>query len=127
MKDLMLICYGDSEENLKITLKTNIIGVKSKTALPPNQLIFLIIKRNKRWYVVAKSRIISKANTNPFGTNTSFFTYNTDDIEQCTPFDITDICRKELGNTYGLVLIIPRLISAPGFLKYISEHFVSIN
>lgn len=126
MKEIMLICYGNSEENLQATLKTNIIGIKNNVNLPDNQLIYLIIKRNNCWFVVGRANVLSKSNDNPFDTKCNYYTYNVSPIEQCTPYSITDICRKELGTRYGLVLITPRLISAANFVNYINNHFEPI-
>ena len=123
MEAIYLICYGTSEENVKISLETKIIGASNYKKIPLGQLIYLIVKRDSEWMVVGKGHIDTESDNNPFAKPNRFSTYTVKDLSECKPFSISEICKSELGQRYGLVLRSPQAISAPNFTKYLKDHF----
>lgn len=123
MESVYLICYGNSEENVELSLNKKIIGANNNTKIPAGQLIYLIVKREGEWTVVGKANIDSETTDNPFEKPNRFKTYTVKNLQKCQPFSITSICRSELGNRYGLVLRSPQSISAPNFTKYLADNF----
>lgn len=126
MESIFLICYGNSEENVNITFSKKIIGASNGAKLAEQQLIYLIVKRDGKWTVVGKGNISSETEDNPFPKPNRFKTYKVDNLIECKPFAISDICRKELGDSYGLVLRSPRPISVKGFIEFLDKNFVQL-
>ena len=127
MDSIFLICYGESEEHVKISFDNKLIGANNTVNIPEGQLIYLLIKRNGIWNVVGRGNIDSISGDNPFKQPNRFKTYKISNLTACQPFAISEICKKELGNNYGLVLRTPRKISAKGFIKYLDEHFKDLH
>ena len=104
MKSIYLICYGNAEENVNISLKEGIIGASNHGNIPTGQLVYLIVKRNNNWTVVASAKVKAVSEKNPFA--------------------ISDVCKSELGSGYGLVLRSPQPISAERFVDYLEKNFI---
>ena len=117
-----LICYGESEENVKITLSKKIIGSNNHVRIPEGQLIYLVVKRNGEWTVVGKANIDSETDNNPFTKPNRFKTYTINNLYECNPFSINAVCKSELGSNYGLVLRAPQPITAQGFVKFLEDN-----
>lgn len=124
MEQIYLACYGSSEENLKATFNSNIIGLNARVT--EGELIYLLIKRDGKWTVTGKGNVGKETTDNPFAKPNRFKTYMVNDLQQCSPFAINDICRSELGNSYGLVLRSPKPIKASKFINYLEENFTAI-
>ena len=126
MEPVYLICYGDSEENIQISLEKKIIGASNYKKIPAGQLIYLIVKRAGEWIVVGKGHIAEPSSVNPFAQPNRFATYISSDLRACKPFSISELCKRELGNRYGLVMRTPQPISASAFIKYLDEQFEEV-
>ena len=123
MDSIYLICYGDSEENVRKSFEKGIIGSNNNVRIPEGQLIYLIVKRNGEWTVVGKANIDAATLDNPFDKPNRFRTYTIKNLVKCEPYSISAICKSELGDRYGLVLRSPQSISAPNFTKYLADNF----
>ncbi len=123
---IYLICYGDSEKNVKLSFDTKIIGAGSYAKVPEGQLIYLVYKRNGEWTAVGRAVVDKLSDDNPFDKPNRYRAYSVKDLEKCKPFSIRGICRKELGEYYGLVLRTPQPIKSEAFIDYLNENFVKI-
>ncbi len=122
MEPIYLICYGSAEENVNISLKTKIVGANN-AKIPQGQRIYLIVKRDGQWMVVARGTIDSDIANNPFHKPNKFRTYLVKDLVECTPFSISQICKEVLGPQYGLIMRTPRPITNTNFVEYLAENF----
>ena len=122
MDAIYLICYGDSEENLKISLNTKIIGASNNKKIPLGQLIYLIVKREGKWTVVGKGHLDEEVDKNHFEKPNRFKTYSVKYLKACNPFSISEICKSELGSSYGLVLRSPQPITAEKFVSFLEKN-----
>ena len=119
-----MICYGTSEKNINISFETNIIGAGSFAKVPEGQLIYLVYKHEGEWTVVGRAVVDKTADDNPFEKPNRYRTYRITNLERCKPFSIKDICRKSLGEYYGLVLRTPQPIKAQEFIAYLDKNFI---
>lgn len=119
-----LICYGDSEKNVKLSFETKIIGAGSYAKVPEGQQIYLVYKKNGEWTVVGRAIIDKVSDGNPFEKPNRYRTYSVKDLEKCKPFSIKDICRQALGEYYGLVLRTPQPIRSNEFIDYLDKNFI---
>jgi hypothetical protein len=122
MEPIYLICYGNSEENVKKSFDKGIIGASNFKRIPIGQLIYLIVKRDGEWVVVGRGHISDATTDNPFEKPNRFSTYKVNDLIKCAPFSISSICKSELGDRYGLVLRSPQPITAEKFVKYLEDN-----
>jgi hypothetical protein len=124
MKSIYLICYGNAEENVNISLKEGIIGASNHGNIPTGQLVYLIVKRNNNWTVVASAKVKAVSEKNPFAKPNRYKCFHVDGLKECNPFAISDVCKSELGSGYGLVLRSPQPISAERFVDYLEKNFI---
>ena len=122
MSTIYLICYGTSEENVKISMDTKIIGASNYKKIPIGQLVYLIVKRDGKWTVVGKGHIDAEVDKNPFEKPNRFKIYSVKDLKTCNPFSISEICKSELGDRYGLVLRSPQPITAEKVVAYLEKN-----
>ncbi len=120
---IYLICFGDSEKNLEIALKANVIGITQNAFFDEKASAYMVIKRQDQWVVVARASVGRETNLNPFAMPNKFRTFEISNVELCDPFSISDILRSELGAMYGLVLRSPKLITAPGLVSEVADRF----
>ncbi len=66
MSVIYLICYGDSEENVRISFEKGMIGASNQANIPQGQLFYLVVKREGKWMVVGRANIDSETKNNPF-------------------------------------------------------------
>lgn len=123
MDAIYLICYSDSEENIKISLTKGIVGANNRARIPAGQLIYLVVKREGKWTVVGKAEIDSECDDNPFKKPNRLRTYKIKKLVECKAFPISDICKEELGNNYGLILRSPRPITSKSFIDALEKRF----
>lgn len=121
-----LICFGDSEKNLNIAVKNQVIGIKRHMQFDEDGELYLIIKRSNEWTVVGKARVIGETDKNPFDKPNNYVTFGIDNIEMCKPYAINTILREELGNSFGLMLRAPGAISSQKFIERIHSLFCAI-
>ncbi|SHH92903.1 hypothetical protein SAMN02745229_01199 [Butyrivibrio fibrisolvens DSM 3071] len=118
-----LICFGDSENNLRKAIREKVIGIYLSMTFDMNEKAYMIIKKNNEWNVVARANVVGKSDKNPFDKPNKYKTYDIVNVEECKPYSITKILRSELGNMYGLVLRTPKLITASKLVEQLEDGF----
>lgn len=118
------VCFGESENNLSISLTKRIIGVNQRRNFGDAE-VYLIIKRNNQWTVVAKATVDGESQDNPFPKPNKYVRYSLKTIQECKPYSITDILKEEFGNAYGLTLRSPNLITADRFVSELAKRFAN--
>ena len=123
MNGFYFICYGESEENMSISIDKKIIGSSNGTRIPKDQLVYLILKRDGVWTVIGRARVDVETEENPFKKPNRFKTYLIKNVEKCRPYAISEALSNLLGNRYGLVLRSPMLISNEELIKFLDKNF----
>ncbi len=121
---IYLICFGSSEKNLEAAINYKVIGVNQKRLFDKNIKAYLLIKRDGEWTVIARANIVGEGAVNPFEKPNKYRIYSIENVENTNPFAISDLLREEFGNTYGLTLRAPNLISAERFIRELEKRFI---
>lgn len=122
-----LICYGDSTENLNLSMKYKVIGTKRNEHFSDDEIVYLIKRDNGAWNVYARAQVEGKTDDYPFNDGYAYYTYKLSYIEACVPFSINDICRERLGSFWGLKLQQPSIIEIQEFIDEVNAKFIPIN
>lgn len=123
---IYLICYGDSEKNVGLSFKTNILGAVNYSKIVEGQQFYFVLKRDDDWVIVGRGIVGEAADNNPFEKPNKYKTYCIEHLERCKPFSIKRTCKKLLGDYYGLVLRTPQPIKVKKFIEYLERNFVVI-
>lgn len=128
MEKIRLACFGESKNNLEMSIKYGILGFTRNYAFNEGDLFYYAIKIKSVWHVCGRGRIVSSTDLNPFddpGKHCCTFLVNS--VEMCIPFPINDYCRELCGQYWGLVFQKPTLISDAGFIEKIEKSFKIID
>lgn len=118
-----LICFGNSTENLELSIKYHVIGIKKNVAFMPDETIYLIKKDDKEWNVYARGQVLEKTDSYPFNDWNTYYTYSITKLESCKPFSINEMCKEELGPYWGLKFQQPSIIEAEKFIERLNASF----
>ncbi len=127
MSGIRLICYGNSFENLKISLQSNVIGTRRKYRFPKGDTIYFVLKDEKKWKVFAKAATNEATDLYPFDSNTNYYTFSITDVKYCKPFEINEVCLKTLGPYWGLKLQQPTRIDVGELISFFENSFCNID
>lgn len=115
------ICYGESVENLKISIEFNVIGIPNRSHFEENEDVYLAVKVKGLWVVCGKASILYETEINPFE---KYYTYSIGRLITCKPFAINAMSKQILGSYWGLIFQRPKRVTNKEFSEYIQNNFV---
>lgn len=127
MEKSRLVCYGDSMSNLKMSVRYRVVGLRRPMVIDAEDVLYLVCKTNGIWTVYGRANIGDATLDNPFDEPEKYYTYVLDNIVACKPFGINEICKKQLGQYWGLYLQKPIELKNSELVKSIENSFVPIS
>lgn len=118
------IPFGESKENLAICLKYHTIGIRRKTNIDKDEILYLTLKKNGVWYVCGKAKYLDETEDAPFENPERYYTYSVTDLVVCEPYGVSEVLRDNLGNYWGLIFQSPRVIENSIVEGYIEQNFI---
>ena len=126
MSRVRLICYSDSKENFAKSVKYKVIGTKRRCKFDQADKLYFILKDSGVWKICASADADKKTDVYPFSDAYPFYTFGVKNVKLCEPFEIAAICRKYVGQYWGLNLKFPAPIEDSEFANELDSHFKEI-
>ncbi len=120
---IRLVCFGNSTENLQLSIKYKVIGVKRKQNFNQDELVYLVKKDADDWNVYARAFVDSNTDIYPFKDGSAYYTYSVKNLITCSPYRINELCKEHLGPYWGLKLQQPSIIEEQKFIADMDSKF----
>jgi len=128
MENIRLACFGESKNNLEMSIKYGILGFTRNYAFKKGDLFYYAVKINSVWNICGRGRIVEPTDLNPFDEPGKHYgTFLVESVEACTPFQINELCRDLYGQYWGLIFQKPTLISDEAFIEKVEKSFEKID